>query len=188
MITARMHLPVGPGEDRVVALEQLLNTLAECNAAWFSENPDAPSCLACEGVRYHNPPVGKCQNFWNAPQVLRQGKASCAGAACYDAGVRLAQGQQARVAVEPIDGISLHAVVYANGERTDPSAGLRGAPHGDGTEHGYAVAGPAGVKSYAYSVGSPAEYFGGRRVSRAASRAISRARKTYRRRLRQRRV
>lgn len=186
MIVSRIHIPLGPGQNRVAVLEQLLNTQAEANAVWFSEHPGAPDCLGCVGVRYYNPPVGKCQNFWSAPQVLKRKKASCADAAAYIAGFMLAAGKPARVAVEPIDGISLHAVVYLGRQRIDPSAELRGAPHGGGASHrtavatNYAVAGPAGVESYAYSVGRAVDYFEGRRPSREASRAIALARKTLR--------
>lgn len=129
MIEVRLHLPLDPGPDRLAALENTLNVLAEANAVWFGQNPNAPCCPACAGVRYYDPPVGKCQNFWGAPGMLRRGKASCADAAAYEVGQKLSQGHQASVVLEDLDGISMHAVAYVDGYRVDPSAELEGAPN-----------------------------------------------------------
>ncbi|KKK79496.1 hypothetical protein LCGC14_2832940, partial [marine sediment metagenome] len=71
MIEARLHIPLAPGSDRNNTIENVLNVLAEANAAWISEHPDAPCCPACAGIRYYDPPVRQCQNFWSIPDVLR---------------------------------------------------------------------------------------------------------------------
>ena len=198
MIEARFHIPLGPGDNRIATLENMLNSLAEANAAYFADHPEAPCCLASAGVTYYDPPVGRCQNFWSAPDVLRRGRASCADAAAYETGMKLAEGHRSRVALEPIDGISLHAVTYTGGQRIDPSAELEGAPHRQqprcdqvsavGRRHSPARA--ANDRGQRFSVAGPSlrlvhapvcsrDFHQGRRVSRAASQAIDRVHRTH---------
>jgi hypothetical protein len=120
----RIHLPWEPSPEQVATA---LEPIVQQNAQWFLENPGAPCCLGCAGVRYYD--VGnklKCQNFWSAPQVLKRGKATCAEAATYAAGKARSEGKAATVGIEYSDLGGYHAVVWIDGVRTDPSTELEG--------------------------------------------------------------
>lgn len=120
----RIHLPWEPSPEQVATV---LEPIVQQNAEWFLENPGAPCCLGCAGVKYYD--VGnklKCQNFWSAPQVLKRGKATCAEAATYAAGKARSEGKSATVGIEFSDMGGYHAVVWIDGVRTDPSTELEG--------------------------------------------------------------
>ena len=124
MIEMRIHLPYEPSPEEVATA---LEPIVAQNAQWFLDNPGAPCCLGCAGVRYYDPGLHlKCQNFWSAPQVLKRKKGTCADAATYAAGKARAKGKQAYVAIEYADQGGYHAVAYIDGQRTDPTTELDG--------------------------------------------------------------
>ena len=106
-------------------MEDMLNMGARLNAGYFLRNPDAPCCLDCGTITYFEPAMSERVFFGLAPDVIRQRKTSCAGAAMYEAGHAIAKGKDARVVIQINGPGDFHALVrYPNGSVTDPSADL----------------------------------------------------------------
>lgn len=125
---ACFHLgPTNP-DELVTYLYDVLGFLVVANERWIRAQLDAgrepPCCIHCAkppwtapgGVQYvphHGPPVGICREYWTAPKVFVEGRATCADIVGYDvAALRLLESIEAHPELVDMGGGNFHAVLW----------------------------------------------------------------------------